>query len=195
MTRAQSADRRPLQPKSQGPRARDRDHCTGQETPGRRTMTGRSPAQQEPDDAEILSSGPETGADSATGVPACSKCRKPMMPRTKDGDWFWGCQDYPTCQPPTRRRPPVPPRLRKAAEALLASSTSDSSTAAGCSHPLTKPWGNGTGRGRKCLLCKAELGTGDDKPDNRRLKGQARGRRSSQKDRLNELEECLEQIG
>ena len=142
----------------------------------------------------MLSSGTEAGADGATGVPACSKCRKPMMPRTKDGDWFWGCQDYPTCQSPTRMRPPVPPRLRKAAEALLTPSTSDSSQAAGCSHPLTRAWGNAAGRGRKCLLCKAELGTGDDTPDGCRPKGQARGRRSSQKVQSDELEECLEQF-
>ena len=89
----------------------------------------------------------------------------------------------------------MPPRLRKAAEALLTSNTVDSGAAADCSHPLTRTWGNGTGRGRKCLLCKAELGTGDDKPDGGCPKGQARSRRGSQKDRLNELEECLEQIG
>ena len=89
----------------------------------------------------------------------------------------------------------MPLRLRKAAEALLAPSMADSNTAAGCSHPLTRPWSNGTGRGCKCLLCKAELGIGDDKPDDGRPKGPARGRRSSQKGRLNDLEECLEQIG
>ena len=83
-----SVDRCHLQLKSQGSRARCRDHCT---------MAGSAPAPQEPDDAEILSSGPEAGADSATGVPACSKCRKPMMSRTKDGDWFRSCQDYPKC--------------------------------------------------------------------------------------------------
>ena len=157
-------------------------------------MAGNSLTQPEPDDAEIISSDTEAGTDSATGVPACSKCRKPMMPRTKDGDWFWGCQDYPKCQGPTTKRPPVPPRLRKAVEARFTSSMPNSSKAAGCSHPLTRAWGNAAGRGRKCLLCKAELGTEDDAPDGSRPKGQARSRRSSQKDRQDELEECMEQI-
>ena len=59
---------------------------------------------------------------------------------------------------------------------------------------MTRAWGNAAGRGRKCLLCKAELGTEDDAPDGSRPKGQARSRRSSQKDRQDELEECMEQI-
>ena len=88
----------------------------------------------------------------------------------------------------------MPPRLRKAAEALLAASMPDGSPIAGCSHPLTKTWSNGTGRGCKCLLCKAELGPQDDKTGSCRPKGQARGRRVSQKARMNDLEECLEQI-
>ena len=151
-------------------------------------------ARTEQEDAEIQSSEPEAGGvgiDDTTGVPACSKCRKPMMPRTKDGDWFWGCQDYPKCQGPTTSRPPVPSTLRKAVEAMHAKSTSESSKAAGCRHPLTRAWGNAAGRGCKCLLCKAELGPKDNAMDGSGAKGPAKSRRGSQKARQDELEECL----
>ena len=158
-------------------------------------MAGNPPTQPEPDDAEIRSSDPEAGADSATGVPACSKCRKPMMPRTKAGDWFWGCQDYPQCQSPTKKSPYVPPWLRKAVGAVRYNiSKPSSSKATGCGHPLTRARCHAAGGGRRCLLCKAELGTEDDVPDGCQPTGPARSCRSRQKDRLDELEECMEQI-
>eukprot|EP00969_Alexandrium_andersonii_P183811 8122577-Alexandrium_andersonii.AAC.1 len=34
----------------------------------------------------------------AVKPPCCLSCRKPMMPRTKDSDRFWGCQDFPRCE-------------------------------------------------------------------------------------------------
>ena len=156
-------------------------------------MTANSPGQtvqHHLSDTEILSSGEETkeAQQTRTGVPTCSKCRKPMMPRTKDGDWFWGCQDYPKCRGPTTNRPPVPERLRKAAEARFSPSTPESSKEAGCSHPLTRAWGNAAGRGRKCLLCGTELETEKTTDEPRR------NRRSSHRDRAKELEEASEQI-
>ena len=60
--------------------------------------------------------------------------------------------------------------------------------------PADEAWGNAAGHGRKCLLCKAELSTEGAAAGGGRSKGQAKSSRSSQKERLDELEECLEQI-
>ena len=144
-------------------------------------MTESSPVWPEQADVEILSSEPETDIDSTPGVPACGKRRKTMM-------------HYLKGQAPTMKRPPVPPRPRKAVKALHANSTASSSQAAGCRHPLTTAWANAAGRGRQCLRCGAELGIKDEVPDGGRPRGQSRSRRSSQKDRPDELEECLRRI-
>ena len=34
-----------------------------------------------------------------------------------------------------------------------------------CNHPLTRKWGNSSGKGVKCLLCKKELSMDTDAPD------------------------------
>ena len=137
-------------------------------------------------DTELLSSSDEARETqpTRTGVPTCPKCRKPMMPRFRDGDWFWGCQDYPKCRGQTTKHPAVPERLRKAAEARFMPVNTESNPEINCGHPLTRVWGNATGRGLKCLLCGSEL----EAEKNPRI------RLNSRMNRAEELEEAVEQI-
>ena len=106
------------------------------------------------------------------------------MPRYKDGDWFWGCQDPHKCRGQTTKYPAVPERLRKAAEAQFTPIITENSLKINCGHPLTRVWGNATGRGLKCLLCGSEL----EAEKNPRIQLHSRMSRAE------ELEEAVEQI-
>ena len=102
---------------------------------------------------------PQEEQEMGVRVPLCEACSLPMMPRTREDQWFWGCQQYPTCRGPTKRVPPVPQALKEAARESWGTARREKATeeAARCKHPLCKKWGNASKRGSTCRLCGAVL--------------------------------------